>query len=78
MKSLINVYTKRKVDIEERASNKQVRYLMLLCKEAENDFPFTCSKEATMHLDKMTVYRSIKQLQKGYKLVFIIPDSLNG
>lgn len=74
MQPYINVFLGKKVSKEEFASTKQMRFLMGLCNELENDFPFTSTSEAKSHLDRMTVYRSIKQLQKGYKLVFAFPD----
>ncbi len=74
MESIINVFIGKKVRKENYASTKQVRFLMGLCSELGNAFPFSTTNEAKQYLDRMTVYRSIKQLQKGYKLVFIFPD----
>lgn len=74
MQPIINVFIGKRVRNEECASTKQMRFLMGLCNELGNDFPFTSTSEAKSHLDRMTVYRSIKQLQKGYKLVFVFPD----
>ena len=74
MQSLINVFIGKKVRKEDFASTKQIRFLIGLCYELGNAFPFSNASEAKQYLDRITVYRSIKQLQKGYKLVFIFPD----
>lgn len=74
MQSIINVFIGKKVSKEDFASTKQIRFLMNLCYELGNSFPFSNASEAKQYLDRMTVYRSIKQLQKGYKLIFISPD----
>lgn len=74
MQSTINVFIGKKVMKEDYASTKQIRFLMELCYELGNSFPFSNASDAKQYLDRMTVYRSIKQLQKGYKLVFIILD----
>lgn len=74
MQPVINVFIGKRVRNEDSASTKQMRILMSLCQELGNDFPFSNATEAKLHLSRMTVYRSIKQLQKGYKLVFVFPD----
>ena len=72
---IINVYITRKLTEDDPpTSTKQLYFLKSLCAKKGNDFPFTI-KEAKMYLGHVTTYRTIKHLEMGYRVVFIVQES---
>lgn len=70
---IINVYiTKKLSEDDPPTSTKQLYFLKRMCAKKDNEFPFASIDEAKMYLSRVTTYRTLKHLEKGYKVSFIL------